>query len=274
MSIPRLSIHALRETYVKSKRRLFILDYEGTLASWGNPKSIILTSPQRTIDVLNDLLLDKKNIVYVMSGRRPEELDRLFRRVPGLGIIGENGCFLRKGGAEKWTRLADKKRMSSWKEDVMGILKYYRERTPRSWIEERHCSLIFHYSDAEDIQSASRLASECSSHLNDTYSDQRIHAISLAGAVHVEPMDWSKATAANQIFNSLEGDKPDWLLVCGDDRDDEPIFRWANKLGSEGKVEHVTTVCVNQRTTEAMASLTQGVTGMLTALQKLVATSS
>lgn len=262
MSIPRLSINVLTEKYVKSKRRLFILDYEGTLASWGNLKSIILTSPQRTIDVLNDLLLDKKNIVYVMSGRRPEELDRLFRRVPGLGIIAENGCFLRKHGAEKWTRMADSKRMISWKEDVKGILKYYRERMPRSWIEERHCSLTFHYSEAEDLQSASRLASECANHLNDACSDQRFHAISVAGAVHVEPMDWSKATAANHIFNSLADDKPDWLLVCGDDRDDEPIFRWANKLGLEGKVEHVTTVCVSSRTTEAMASLTQGVTGM------------
>lgn len=262
MSIPRLSIHSLMEKYIKSKRRLFILDYEGTLASWGNLKSIILTSPQRTIDVLNDLLLDKKNTVYVMSGRRPEELDRLFRRVPGLGIIAENGCFLKKHGAEKWTRMADLRIVSSWKEDVKGILKYYRERTPRSWIEERHCSFIFHYSDAEDIQSASRQASECANHLNDACADQHVHAIPTAGAVQVEPMDWSKATAANQIFGSLkEDDKPDWLLVCGDDRDDEPIFRWANKLGSEGTVEHVTTVCVGSRTTEAMAVLTQGVTG-------------
>ncbi|KAI9782291.1 MAG: hypothetical protein M1816_001953 [Peltula sp. TS41687] len=263
MSIPRLSTHVLTEKYVKSNRRLFILDYEGTLASWGNPKSIILTSPQRTIDVLNDLLLDKKNIVYLMSGRRPEELDRLFRRVQGLGIIAENGCFLKRHGAEKWTRMVDRKIVNSWKEDVMGILKYYRERTSRSWIEERHCSLIFHYSDAEDLQSASRQASECANHLNDACADQRVHAIPMAGAVHVEPMDWSKATAADRIFGSLEEDrKPDWLLVCGDDRDDEPIFRWANKLGgSEGPVKHVTTVCVGSRTTEAMAVLAQGVTG-------------
>lgn len=45
-SVPRLSIPALGQQYQKSKRRLFILDYEGTLASWGSPSSIILTSPQ------------------------------------------------------------------------------------------------------------------------------------------------------------------------------------------------------------------------------------
>jgi trehalose-6-phosphate synthase len=45
-SIPRLSINALSQSYKNSQRRLFMLDYEGTLASWGSPHDIILTSPQ------------------------------------------------------------------------------------------------------------------------------------------------------------------------------------------------------------------------------------
>ncbi len=269
-SIPRLSTHALCEKYKASRQRLFILDYEGTLASWGSPRSIILTSPQRTIDVLNDLLLDSKNIVYVMSARRPEELDRLFGRVPKLGIIAENGCFLKHTDAERWTRMADPKKINAWKESVMGILKYYRERTEGSWIEERHCSLVLHYSTAADPALAARQASDCASHLNDAGSSQRVRAIPAAGALHVEPIDWSKATAAGQIFDRLKEiaardekfDLPDFLMVAGDDRDDEPIFRWANELGQNRTVNHVTTVCVGTRATEAQATLTQGVTGM------------
>lgn len=45
-SVPRLSLQALSQKYKQSSRRLFIIDYEGTLASWGAPTSIILTSPQ------------------------------------------------------------------------------------------------------------------------------------------------------------------------------------------------------------------------------------
>ena len=60
------------EAYEKSEKRVFFLDYEGTLASWGSPTSIILTSPQRTLDVLHDLLIDERNVVYVMSSRTPE----------------------------------------------------------------------------------------------------------------------------------------------------------------------------------------------------------
>ena len=268
-AIPRLSSQALCEKYSRARQRLFILDYEGTLASWGSPRSIILTSPQRVIDVLNDLLLDGKNVVYVMSGRRPEELDRLFGRVPKLGIIAENGCFLKHADSGRWTRMADAKQISSWKEGVKDILKYYRERTAGSWIEERHCSLVFHYSNAEDVQTAARQASDCAGHLNDAATSQRIQAIPIAGAVNIEPMDWSKATGAQQIWNRLkrvagkEGrtDLPDFLMVAGDERDDEPIFRWANELGATKQVKYVTTVCVGSRATEAMATLTQGVTG-------------
>lgn len=45
-SVPRLSLNVLSHMYQKSQRRLFIVDYEGTLASWGSPTNIILTSPQ------------------------------------------------------------------------------------------------------------------------------------------------------------------------------------------------------------------------------------
>jgi trehalose 6-phosphate synthase complex regulatory subunit len=45
-SVPRLSINALTKQYKRSSRRLFILDYEGTLVSWGPVNQIIPVSPQ------------------------------------------------------------------------------------------------------------------------------------------------------------------------------------------------------------------------------------
>lgn len=53
----------------------------------------------------------------------------------------------------------------------------------------------------------------------------------------------------------------DFLLVVGDGRDDEVIFRWANDLGRKREIEHVTTVSLGSRNTEAGFTLTQGVTG-------------
>lgn len=220
--------------------------------------------------MLNDLLIDERNTIYVMSGRRPEELDRLFRRVPNLGLIAENGCFLKDCGSSTWTEMADPEQIRTWKEQVRGILTYYLERTPGAEIEDRRCSLIFHYKSAEDYESAMRQANDCASHINDACEEQRVHAIPLDGCVLVEPIDWTKSTAAQKIFDDLrtkmgpdeQHESPvDFLMVVGDGRDDEKVFRWANTLGKEGVVKEVVTVTLGTRNTEATATLTQGVSG-------------
>ncbi|KAF2452510.1 glycosyltransferase family 20-domain-containing protein [Lineolata rhizophorae] len=473
MSIPRLSITQTTEKYKNSSQRLFILDYEGTLAPYGNPTSIILTSPQRVIDALSDLTADSRNRVYVMSGRTPEELERLFVRLPGVGIIAENGCFVRPVGSDEWLQFADQERMESWKPGVRQILQYYVDRIEGSAIEERHCSMVFRYDSVEDPEAAARHAGDAANHINDACEAQRVHAVPVNRAVIIEPTDWSKASAASHIFENIcrgngngngngiltrsasnagsahgsedqaagppslttlsegpgtprnttatgtpivdmsalaqplaeaavettpssslpsqtsplsqmasppsqamspqsqattmsslpsqalsssalgpaantfasegqsaaaaaaqtgaqppahpdmqplaavlessptspaqvpqspalsgamspaatastsasasrpglhrtggasaaGGSGPDFLFVAGDDREDEVIFRWANKLGAKGEVPNVTTVCVGKRrNTEAMATLTQGTTGLLSVLQRL-----
>ena len=267
ISIPRLSVNDLSEKYKSSGCRLFMLDHEGTLAE-GTPSSIPFASPQRTIDTLNDLLYSSRNTVYVMSGWKPEELDNIFRRVPRLGLIAENGCFIKESGSDTWYEAADMKKMKAWKHSIAKILKYYQERTEGSRIEERHCSLIFHYSEAKDLQGAARLAGDCMNHINEACHNLNVHAVHFEGGVLIESMDWSKGTAAARIFEGLKkrnnvcgGGPLEFLMVVGNAREDEVIYRWANRLGESGIVRDVTTVSVSSRNTEAMATLHQGVTG-------------
>jgi trehalose 6-phosphate synthase complex regulatory subunit len=262
-SVPRLSLNTLANQYKRSTRRLFVLDYEGTLVNWGPVNKIIPTSPQRTVDVLNDLLTDERNTVYVMSGRGPEELDRLFRRVPNLGLIAENGCFIRDANSASWTERADPEQTRKWKESVKHIMQYYLERMPGAEIEERRGSLIFDYKGAEDLESASRLAADCASHINDACEEQRVHAVPLEDCLSVEPIDWTKQTAAEKVFADLQREAKgvDFLMVVGDGREDEKVFKWANELGKEGMVNQVVTVSLGSRNTEAGNTLTQGVSG-------------
>lgn len=279
-TIPRLSSRKLAEDYLAAKKRLFILDYEGTLASWGAPTNVIMTNPQRTIDALNELLLDKNNIVYVMSGRTPEvyssaplplvsetnnkqEMERLFRRVPRVGLIAETGCFIRHFENDKWIRAARaESECERWKGQVKDILEYYAVRTPGAYIETRHCSFSFHYKIADDPSYAARQAAECANDVNDRFENQGIRAVPVEGAVMVELSDCSKATAAERIMellSSKDTQLPEFLLVIGDDREDEVIFRWANQHKEQFK--RVTTVSVGMRNTEACSTLTQGVAG-------------
>ncbi|KAF3481777.1 trehalose synthase complex regulatory subunit TPS3 [Arthroderma uncinatum] len=306
VAVPRLSIPNLCDTYRTSTRRLLILDYEGTLASWGQPTNTVLTTPQRAIDTLTDLLEDPFNTVYVMSSRMPEDMERLFSRVPGLGLIAENGCFVRPPpasspipsppskslGTTEWIRLIDMSKMNDWKLSLSPMLSYFQERTDGSWIEETHASLIFHYERADDPTSAERHASECANNVNDSCGNHGLRAVQADGCVVAGPVEPNKGTAAGVVLSAytrresrrsssagstnsvkhgmageiddMDEDAPDFILIIGDGRDDEPAFRWANRLGEEKKVKNVMTVTLGSKNTEAKATLTQGVTGMHT----------
>jgi trehalose-phosphatase len=269
MSIPRLNINRLSQSYQAAQKRLFIIDYEGTLAPFGSVNKTVLTSMERVNAALNELLVDKRNIVYIMSGRTVEELEMLFGRVPSIGLIAENGCYLREMYSDEWTAFADAQKTKKWKEAVKSILQYYVERVEGSWVEERHCSLTFHYEKAKgDDGSATRQAGDCATHINDACETQRVRAIPTKDSVIIEPMDLDKSTAAKHIVDSMKKDeRPDFLFVAGNDRDDEVVFRWAKAASDSLDIKEVTTVSVGNRNTVAMATLTQGTTGKLVLLK-------
>jgi trehalose-phosphatase len=278
ISIPRLNLTQLGKQYRRANRRLFLLDYEGTLVSYEAMKNGMTANPQRTLAVLNDLVYDNRNTVFVMSGRRTDELDRLFRLVPNLGLVAENGCFIKYPSTNSWTELVDRVKVAAWKQSVKNILQYYLERTPGSEIEERNCSLIFHFKNAENFAMAERQASDWTAHINESCEGQRVHATQLDDCVVVESRDWTKDTAASHIFDHIRADggsnEPmDFLMVIGDGREDEMVFRWANKLQQDGEVKIAATVTLSGRNTEAKSTLTRAVSGVLVTLQKLASLS-
>ena len=282
-SVPRLSVQRLTDRYRESKSRVFFIDYEGTLAPHRTSTGVPLSSPQRILDSLEALMSDSKNIVYIMSGRSPEELESTFRTLPSIGIIAENGCFAREYGAEhrEWQLFPDKHEVSKWKDQVRSILKYYEDRLEGSYIEERHCSLLFRYEKANDVEAATRSAGESADQINSACRSMCIHAVPISMAILIEQTNLSKRTAAAQIFDQLreraklkDMDPPSFLLVAGDDREDEVVFQWANDVDKKKLVKDVFTVSVGRRNTVAQATLTQGSTGLLNALQKLGKTSS
>ncbi|KAK5112919.1 hypothetical protein LTR62_003741 [Meristemomyces frigidus] len=277
-SVPRLNINKVMQKYKAADCRVFIIDYEGTLSPHRTNLGMPLSSPQRILDGLEALLADSRNIVYVMSGRSPEELDSTFRTLPALGLIAENGCFMRKHGVEtgEWEAFIDENETTKWKDQARNILKYFQTHIERSYIEERHCSLLFRYEKAGDQEANVRFAGDIADQINDSCASMRIHAVPISKAVLIEQVDFSKRNAATRIFDSLRVSAqlhkqivPDFLLVAGDDREDEVIFQWANDLGSTGTIKDVFTVSVGTRNTMAMATITQGSTGLLNTLLKM-----
>ena len=272
VSIPRLNVEELCGKYRNAARRLFLLDYEGTTI----PKNAVPSNPvanlKRTIDALCNLTKDPRNTVYVLSERRPEDLDNTLRSVPSLGLVAENGGYVKEANSLKWHATVDVEAMQAWKQSIQGILEYYRERVAGSSVEERRCSILFHLEDE-------RQAGECANQINDACRSQNVHAVPFDGGIVIESRDCDKGSATAHVFKNLtqnpgrdeekrngvpNGDAsrvPEFLLVIGDAREDEAVYRWANTLGEDGVVRDVATVSVSSRNTAAQATLTQGVTG-------------
>lgn len=266
-AVPRLSFPSLQNKYDNASGRILVLDYEGTLAAWNSAQDIVFTTPQKAIDILNDLIEDRRNTVYVMSSRQPAEMESLFKRVPDLGLIAENGAYLLEAGSSEWYALVDLDHVAKWKAGVKNMLKYYEERIEKSKIEELSSALIFRYDKSPDKDAASKQAAECANHINDTCRTQKVHAVPIEHGLQISDTEVNKSSAIGIIGKKLlEMQKkrqvplPEFLLVMGDSRDDEYVFDWAHKMEQKG-IRDVVTVCVSQRNTGASCTMSQGVTG-------------
>jgi trehalose 6-phosphate synthase/phosphatase len=60
----------------------------------------------------------------------------------------EHGSFMKYPGSKKWLNLTENIDMS-WQNEIKEIFTYYKERTQGSLIEEKQCSITWHYRMAD-----------------------------------------------------------------------------------------------------------------------------
>jgi len=88
----KVDMESIRKTYGKSKSRLILLDYDGTLIEVTKSGA---TPPPQLKETLRTLCEDEANIVFIISGRTREKLIRCFGDIENLGLAAEKGCFVR-----------------------------------------------------------------------------------------------------------------------------------------------------------------------------------
>jgi len=144
---------SLVSAYNKAQSRIFFLDYDGTLITEDNLEAVQddLAAQDYTrrcrpstklLTLLNALAGDKRNIVFLVSGRERRQLDKWFGRIENLGLAAEKGCFIRwpkrlaqalgkrhaPSGSESPTGLTGvwesaMRERCEWKADVLKLLK-------------------------------------------------------------------------------------------------------------------------------------------------------
>jgi len=247
-SFQRLNIEQVMRSLFLSKRRVFFLDNEGTLApdkrrlhrEYGAPKPLAKggvtqlsshgTGPnEQILQCLRDLTADSRNTVVILSGRSREQMEEWFSSVPKIGLAAERGfCWkLPCVTGDQWqsAKIVD----SSWKNHAYELMRQFCKRTQGAYIENKGSALVWQYRDA-DQHYGSWQAKELSSHLKELLFGFDVEVVGGKGYVEVKLRHINKGVAVAKMLSKVAKTfgEPDFVLCCGDDRSDEDMFEVVN----------------------------------------------
>lgn len=219
----KLEMDHLEKSYLSSSRRMFLLDYDGTLL----PNNAVSTKPSEDVlAILSALTADGRNDVYIISGRGRDELTSWFSPVERLGLAAEHGFYFKAPGTSQWTNRFDPADIEApWKEMTFPILQTYTEATDGSNIEAKDSALVWHFAEA-DLDLGQWQAKELQDHLEGVLANEPVQVTSGRGIVEVKPQGVSKGGMVEAIMEEAAnaGRAPTWVLCIGDDRSDEDMF--------------------------------------------------
>ncbi len=207
---------ALLDAYEQAERRIILLDYDGTLVPFASHPAKAFPHAA-LLQLLQKLLDDPRNLVYVISGRDSHTLDRWLGHLP-VRLIAEHGAKWRSSDAE-WSSSVT--RDGSWHEAVDAVMSDYVVRCPHSFIETKDHSIAWHYRNADALQGQMR-AKELIIELQGLARDMDLSLLDGNKVVEVRSAGFDKGTAVGRI---LMQEPADFVLAIGDDVTDEDMFR-------------------------------------------------
>jgi trehalose 6-phosphate synthase/phosphatase len=206
----------LTTRYAQARRRLLLLDYDGTLMPFQtNPKLVRPDAEMRQL--LGELCADPHNRVVIISGRDRHTLGEWLGDLP-IDFIAEHGIWLRSHGGE-WHLIQQLR--NDWKADIRPVLEQNVNRTAGSFIEEKDYALVWHYRRADPDLGRMR-AQELITHLTFIGQSSGLQVIDGNKVVEIKNAGVNKGVAAARWISETN---PDFILAIGDDRTDEDTFR-------------------------------------------------
>lgn len=208
---------AIKKEYKEAKKRLILLDYDGTLQAFvSSPDAADARPTEQVKTILKKLSKDPLNNVVIVSGRPKKTVDSFFQGL-GLGMIAEHGAWISKLG--RWVKSGAESQQ--WKKIVKPVLQAYTTRTPGAEIEEKDFSFVWHYRNAfPDLAyvRSKELKAELSKLLKgtgvDVFQGQKI--------LDIKPRSLHKGA---QVAEMLGDDHWDFIMAIGDDYTDEDMFQ-------------------------------------------------
>jgi trehalose 6-phosphate synthase/phosphatase len=186
--------------------------------------------------LLKKLTSDQKNRIVLISGRDKETLGKWFPPEWNLDIVAEHGVWTREpNGDFVMIEQIDRK----WMEIIRPILGFYVDRTPRSFIETKNYSLVWHYRNA-DPDLGSQRSWELKDELKALVANLNLEIMDGDKVIEIKNSGINKGRAA---MIKIGDGQYEFLLALGDDWTDEYTF--------DALPEDAYTIKVGTKTTKA-----------------------
>ncbi|WP_418509672.1 bifunctional alpha,alpha-trehalose-phosphate synthase (UDP-forming)/trehalose-phosphatase [Corallibacter sp.] len=201
--------------FKKAKKRLLLLDYDGTLVGFKNnpldakPDTNLIA----TLDKLNN---QEQTDVVIISGRDRETFEKWFAN-KNYNLITDHGVWL-KSKANDWNMLERLK--TDWMENITPILETFVDRTPGTFIEKKKYSLAWHYRKA-DPELAQIRTIELNTVLTSLISNNDLSVLKGNKVIEIKSSSVNKGRAASRW---LAQKNYDFIFAIGDDWTDEYMF--------------------------------------------------
>ncbi|WP_352422923.1 bifunctional alpha,alpha-trehalose-phosphate synthase (UDP-forming)/trehalose-phosphatase [Proteiniphilum sp.] len=213
--VGKRQLNQIKGAYDDAASRLLLLDYDGTLAPFVKRPEDAIPSSQ-LLDLLQKMTSDKKNKVVINSGRNRQVLDQWFRDLD-LDFAAEHGMFYKENG--RWHENMQKK--MEWDDEIIDILQHTIDKTPRSHLERKDTSLVWHYRKV-DVWLAELRTQQLVNALIGPCSRLNLQIVPGNKIVEIKSPDFNKGS---EVLRRLAQKDYDFVLAIGDDTTDEDMFR-------------------------------------------------
>ncbi|KDO20092.1 hypothetical protein SPRG_14631 [Saprolegnia parasitica CBS 223.65] len=273
LDFQKLDVAKVQHAYKTSRRRVFLLDYGGTIISRENismymKKDFTAVTGKiptaRMMASLQKLCADPNNTVFIISGVSQVNLTNILGHIDGLGLAADNGALFSwarsihthyqpKDATTDSSDESDSNASRSWfhhrvefdwqpiREIVDPILRTYLSRTNGSVIRYMDQGIAWNFRST-DPEWGLIQANSLQTDLEEVIKDLPITIVRKKGLLEIVPEGLNKGVVARHILSSdaeLHRGHPDFIFCIGDDTTDESMFKCIYEYYAERSEESV-----------------------------------
>ncbi len=206
----------LLDSYRNANRKILFLDYDGTLVPFAkNPSDAV--PDRKVLNIVRMLSRSADVDLVIISGRNKRDLQEWYGKFD-VTLVAEHGVWLKRP-REDWAMAKQLK--NDWKTKIIQILETYKSRLPKSFIEEKEYSVVWHFRNSDSSHSGLRVKEFVDDMVQFTARNE-IEILMGNKVVEIKCSGISKGETAKIL---LAEHNYDFIMAAGDDETDESLFQ-------------------------------------------------